>query len=233
MKQRNCYEIIIDDGIFNDFIYTFLPELEENQVYYVALFARKKYTPNPIHLGNGDRNQLSRFVVSSKEKMIRKIKRLEIPHDNGGYVTRSGSNITEQALALYVLPNPRDTKKATANLMKKSAEFFLNNSGFNSISSSVISEIHKCPIKSKPFIIFDIDKKDPEDLNYIGEITNHFHKVLETKNGYHIILKKEDIPRFESKYWYNKLKELSDQSGDIMIPIPGCRQGDFSPKFLN
>jgi hypothetical protein len=231
MKTRNCYEIILNKTIFNDFVYNFLPELEKNQMYYLALLARQKYSSPRISLKE---SLVTSFVVSTKEDMVRQIKRLEIPSDNFGYVAKDGYTfLREDALALYVLLNPRDTRKATANLIKKSTDLFLTNSNFNRVSSSVISEIHKSPIKNKPFIIFDIDRKNQDDLDYVSENTNNFHKILETKNGYHIILKKEDISHFKSKFWYTNLTAISDNYGDIMIPIPGCRQGNFSPIFVN
>lgn len=35
--------------------------------------------------------------------------------------------------------------------------------------------------------------------------------------------------------WYNNLNQTlrPDQIGDLMIPVPGCTQGGFIPKFLN
>ena len=69
------YQIISDETALQNFI-NWLPELQDNEKYYVSPFARKKYAENRAQ-GN-DKTQLKRFT-SNKERLIDKIKQLEIP----------------------------------------------------------------------------------------------------------------------------------------------------------
>jgi hypothetical protein len=220
------YEILID------FIEDFLPDPQtNNETFYVALFARKKYVSEKFSLGNGDRNQLKRFIAT-KKNLLRKIEQLELPIT--AYTAKDGTTpIPENALALYILPNPRDLRKATFRLINSCLKSIETESEYFNLVNRTISEIHKSPVSKKPFIIFDIDRKEESDLEYVSSITNGFHHVLETKNGFHIIIQTKNIGEFSDNLWYKKIAGLSDQVGDIMIPIPGCRQGDFSPYFLN
>ncbi len=57
-------------------------------------------------------------------------------------------------------------------------------------------------------------------------------KILETRGGYHVLIKLSLIPDDIKKTWYNKLASLADVVGDTLIPIPGTFQGGFMPRFI-
>ena len=102
------YELILDEAQLRDFI-NWLPDLEADERFYGALFARKKYSDSSNQ--KKDKSQLKRFVTT-KERLINKIKQLEVKK---GTYTFNDIAVDENSLALYINPNPRNLKKATYN----------------------------------------------------------------------------------------------------------------------
>src|SRR5258708_6122112 len=117
------YCIIQSNLVLKEFI-TWLPELQPSETYYVALFARNKYDTS-IGL-KSDKAQLKRFT-SNKEMLFDKIKQLEC--EVGSYV-KDGIIISQDSLALYINPNPRNfenaTKKSVLELAKLAMEPYSN-----------------------------------------------------------------------------------------------------------
>jgi len=218
------YTIIKDEKILRDFIDS-LPNLEPHEKFYVALFARKKYDPS--RLIKSDKSQLKRFI-SNKERLFDKIKQLEIQI---GYYKSNDIIVPEASLALYINPNPRDMKRANFQMIKKSLELIENNNtGFN-IHAEALSCIQRSKSKTH-YLDFDIDD-NTIDLSLLKkEINPKYYRVLGTRGGFHILVNVKDIPK-EIKF-HKIIRDLypTDQIGDQMIPVPGCTQGNFIPKFI-
>ena len=89
------YEIIKNESNFLEFI-DWLPDLLENEKYYVTLFARRKYNETI----NSDKAQLKRFATT-KELLNQKVKQLEC--SIGSYFAGDAP-----ACLLYTSPSPRD-----------------------------------------------------------------------------------------------------------------------------
>jgi len=223
MYDKRNYAIIHDIDILTGFINN-LPELEENEIYYICLFARKKYCQDLVK--SSDKTQLKRFT-SNKHRMIDKIKQLQC--EVGTYKIKDRV-VPQEALVLYINPNPRCMKKATFALMKKSVDIVQNNNkGFN-IHAEALSCIQKSKAKSH-FVDFDIDTKDI-DLSLMKNILpQDCYEILETRGGYHILVKPDVAPKTQ---WYKQITETFnvDQTGDQLIPVPGCYQGGFIPRFI-
>lgn len=222
------YKIIQDEKILRDFI-DWLPVLDEKEKYYLCLFARSKYCKQLVHI-KSDKAQLKRFV-SNKERMFEKIKQLEI--EEGCYLQRD-VKIPLEALALYITVNPRDMWRASVNTMVKLANAIRDQNILMNPHQEALSEIQKAKSRTC-YIDFDFDGDNIPTKDELENIVNkEAITLLRTRGGVHILV---DPKKVDSKYkntFYQKLSKIEgvDQTGDQMIPVPGCSQGDFIPKFI-
>lgn len=225
------YQIIADEEKLLEFI-DWLPELQENEKYYVSLFARKKYTDNPLI--KADKAQLKRFA-STKDRLFHKIRQLEIPL---GYWKLRDIEVPQESLALYISVNPRSMKNATI-MMGKRCWDLIESQNFN-----VHAEALSCIQKSKSrtcFVDFDIDDKSVKvDLEWLNrEIGEENYAVIETRGGFHLLIVPDAASKFRrenynDKNWFQTVRNKFpvDQSGDQLLPVVGTFQGGFAPKFI-
>lgn len=223
------YEIIKDEKLLREFI-DWLPELKRDETYYVCLFARSKYLVDKSQLAS-DKSQLKRFT-STKDYLFDKIKQLECAV---GAYTQKGNAVPQEALALYINPNPRSFEKAAKNSLIKLAELITKEyNGYNP-HQEVMSEIQKTPGR-KIYFDLDFDHVELETiLPLVKEVINvDCVNVLKTKGGFHLLIELAKIEKQFEKTWYPKISALEgiDMKGDNLIPIPGCTQGQFVPHFL-
>lgn len=223
------YKIIKDEGLLKEFI-DWLPELADNEKYYMCLFARNKYCKELTHI-KSDKAQLRRFVTD-KSRMFQKIKQLEV--EEGWYMQKQ-TPVPEQALALYINPNPRDMFKATINTMVKLAKSIRDQNVAMNPHQEALSEIQKSKSRSC-WVDFDIDTKDidivSEAFSHVREMFNDDYHILETRGGYHILVNPSKVKDIYKNKWYQTLNKFADQTGDNMIPVPGSTQGNFIPHFI-
>lgn len=239
-KNALVHQIILDQARLEEFV-SWLPELKPHEKYFLCLQARKKYMPS---LKSNDKTQLKRFT-SSKETLVDKIMQLECPI--GCYRTKEGEIITDEAIALYITLNPRDMLKATYMSAKALIDTIQKQEGHLNPHSEVLSCIHKSKGKSN-FVHFDIDKQtgNEQDKNAPKtdlSIANIFEiaskivgkeavTIIETRGGCHLLIDPSKVGP-ENKNWYPMItKQIQcDQSGDLMVPVVGCCQGGFIPRF--
>lgn len=216
------YKIINDEEAFRSFI-EWLPECKPNEQYYMSLLARNKYSPN---VKIGSKCQLTR-KTSSKEYIFQKVKQMECAI---GSYQEKGVDIPQEALALYITVNPRDLWKATLRTAKK----MLTNIECNAINSNpqaeAMSEIQNCAGERK-YIVFDLDSKEEGVLQKALSICENKCAVIETRGGYHILVKKDETKSLP-KDWHPRLAEICDVNGDELSPVVGCIQGGFIPKLI-
>jgi hypothetical protein len=224
------YKIIANEEQLRTFI-NWLPELEKNELYYVCLFARKKYVTDGSPLGS-DKAQLKRFT-STKAFLVEKIKQLEC--ELGTYVLK-GVPVPQEALAIYINPNPRDLVKATKNSLIRFAELITSDyNGYNP-HQEVLSEIQKA-YSRKVFLDFDFDNVSVESVmeKMHDKLNLDSVHILNTRGGFHALVELSKVEKHFVKTWYNVLSAIEgcDVKGDNLIPIPGTYQGGFVPSLVN
>jgi hypothetical protein len=224
------YQIIKDAEALNAFV-DWLPELAENEIFYVALFARKKYCAEIKNIKT-DKAQCKRFT-SKKRTLVEKIRQLECGLDS--YVIK-GITIPQEALSLYISVNPRDMLEATKNGLIKFAQLLTQPyNGYNP-HQEIMSEIHRA-CSRKLWLDFDFDGVEMEaTLEQISSVLNlDCIKVLKTHSGFHVLVDLQTIKaNLVDERWYQKITKIPgiDVRGDNLIPVPGCVQGTFVPKFV-
>lgn len=224
------YKIIHDQDELQRFI-DWLPDLEDNEIFYGCLFARKKYCPDMVH--SSDKTQLKRFTFR-KINFIEKIKQLEC--EVGSYSLKDRC-VPQEALVLYANPNPRCQKKATFATIKECVNLIERNAVNYNLHQEVMSNIQRS-VGTKHFVDFDFDLEDkskiPEIISTINCIINpEAITFVETRGGIHCLISPSKVTT--GNKWYPEMKKLGniDQTGDQLLPVPGGIQGGFVPKFIN
>jgi len=236
--QKN-YEIIKDEKLLRDFI-NWLPDTGPSEQYYVCLFARNKYCKDITHI-KSDKAQLKRFTAT-KDRLFDKIRQLECPLGSyKQYKTGKGEtiDIPQEALALYITPTPRDLWGATYESIAKLVKCIKDTNKNMNPQAEVMSEIQKSKSKTR-YAHFDLDNDDPIALSQeIIDITKYVNKdaltMVKTRGGVHILIDPTKVTPDYRHTWYNKISNISssDQTGDMMLPVIGCTQGNYIPHFIN
>lgn len=233
------YKLIHNEENLKKFI-QFLPELKENESYFLILIARKKWNPDaniPSAL------KLKRDSVK-KEYLIRTIKQWET--EIGTYTTHDGTPIPNENLGVYISYNPKNQHNATFDLTKMCSEAIKN--GNKSINvKSMANDAIQSANGSRNFIDIDVDVKEGEDYleikKFIESILNPSKLTyVKTSGGFHCLIDFDAVrnatPISENKNWHQAIKknhpfksDLNIMSHDLM-PLVGCNQGKYVPHLF-
>lgn len=220
------YKIITDPDKLREFI-DWLPELRDGECYYVTLFGRTKYALDKT-LFKADKQQLKRFT-SNKEYLFDKIKQLEC--ELGSY-KQKGVGIPQEMLCLYITPNPRSYEKAAKESIKRLVDLITKDyNGYNP-HQEVLNQIQTAASRKVYFDLdFDgvlIEEMKPQIEQYINK---NCLTYVQTRGGFHLLIKLPDVEKQYLKNWYNNLTKLNgcDVRGDNLLPVCGTSQGGFTP----
>jgi len=224
------YQVIKDEALLRDFI-AWLPELESGECFYVSLLARSKYLDNKALL-KADKSSLKRFTATSKRHLWEKIRHLEVAI---GAYTQGGLPIPQEALALYITPNPRSLIKATKASLIKFAELITSPyNGYNP-HSEVMSEIQKA-CSRKLYLDFDFDFLPVVEFRaqMAGKINWDCLHIVQTYGGFHCLVELAKVEKQYEKSWYKSITSIAgcDVRGDNLLNVPGCVQSTFVPHFV-
>ena len=232
----NIYQIIKDQSLLQKFIDRILPDTEPDECFYVCLLARDKWIR-----GSGDKIssqiQLKRFT-STKDRLVEKIRQLECPL--GAYRDRD-KPVPQDALGLYITPNPRSFRRAGLALIREIATHIERETGFNP-HQSALSCIQQTASR-KLYFDLDIDLEGGETTDQALALVRKalyedcLHPVI-TRGGLHCLIELSKVAKSFEKTWYKaiadqkELKTMFTMNGDNLLPVPGCVQGDFVPYLL-
>lgn len=226
------YKVVVDEEEFNKFL-QWLPPLEKEECHYAALLARDKYI-RELGIGtfSSDKHQCARFVTTH-QRMLLKLKQCET--EVGNYAVK-GLEVPQEALAAYTTINPRSQIKAAKWLLKRLADVVADGEQNVNIYQESLTAIHKS-IGRKLFVDVDFDNVEMfPTVKMMKEFINpNAVKILQTRGGFHAIIRLDTIEDKWVKSWYKNITSIpgADIAGDTLIPIPGTYQGGFVPKLFD
>ena len=226
------YQVVVDEKEFQKFV-EWLPSLEKEECHYVALLARDKYIRDlGVGTFNSDKHQCARFITNT-ERLLLKLRQCETVV--GNYSVK-GVEIPQEALAAYMTINPRSQTKAAKYLLKRLADVVADGEQNVNVYQESLTAIHKS-VGRKLFVDVDFDHVDFKST--VGVMSKFINsdavKILETRGGFHAIIRLDAVEDGYVKSWYKSITSLdgADVAGDTLIPIPGTYQGGWVPKLYN
>lgn len=253
-QQQQYYKLIYDANLVAKHAEMFLND-NNNNVYFVALFSRRKYGD----ISTATQVLQQNVITEPNNQLLNTIKRYEVQVEcYTDKITRKP--IPNDALVIYLNINPRSMLKASTNFSNHITHLFAetitnnnsnNNSQFKHLLSKFRSFIHASQISQPPYIELDIDTKDRAWLQKMKErvlqpITQYIVCIIETRGGYHIVLNNRTITKqIKSQLYMNihrdksfeftengVVKKYIELHSDPSPPVPGTIQGGFPVKYI-
>jgi len=225
--------LLVDPNTLFKFYQKVVPDLKENECLLLLLAARKKYWSEIAR----SEEVLRREVIREKDWNIfyRKIKKMS--YVEGIYTDKNGKEIPAEAMAMFIILDPKDVLKAWNTLQKEMVDLLFQYvrgdtnalKQFKRIDVRWFSALHRSQSRKKYWLI-DIDSKDEKLLNFVLEYLTPVW-VSETKNGYHVIVPANEdaaLTIFKDRV-FDGVENIEIHK-EPMTPIPGCLQGGFLVK---
>ncbi|RLG94915.1 hypothetical protein DRO29_06140 [Candidatus Bathyarchaeota archaeon] len=222
--------LLVDPEVLYKFFNKVVPDLKENECLLLLLAARKKYWPEIAR----SEEILRREVVREKDWNIFYRKVLKMSFVNNLYTDKDGKIIPKEALAMFIVLDPKDALKAWNTLQKEMIDLLFQYAKgdvnalkqFKRIDVRWFSALHRSQSRKKYWLI-DIDCKDENLLNFVLDYVEPVW-ISETRGGYHIIVPaNEEVAKtiFRDKI-FDRYKDIEIHK-EPMTPLPGTLQGGF------
>jgi len=214
--------------------------LATNEAQLLLLDARKKYCSELTSTDRVVDRKVLRYYYNL-DTIVQKVKAISYV-ENRFFIHGTDKPMPKEAFVLYVTLNPLDTIKAWFRLINDMNNQLLQAMKdenafrrFSRIDVEWISALHKS-VSRKLYWVIDIDEKDFTLLHYVLNSDIKFRRVIETKNGFHVIVHVNDENGkllFRDKI-IDKLdgREFIELKKNPMVPVPGTLQGGFEVKIL-
>lgn len=250
------YKVIADVKEIEKMV-NLLPELKVQEAFFMSLAIRKKYLTDEVRkeLGPGVKEMFGQTLVRDRtvKDFVRKLSRLET--NANGFTARNGMAYPQVGMACYLNINASDMLVAANNLQIKLHKYTneilkatMNGSNCDSYlkkMSKLDTELMSCAQKAKgssTFIDIDLDIDKVTERGALTELVNFLKKnnikyhVIETRSGYHVLLKRKTIKCNYTLILHSLDKHVAKEvvlNENNMIPFPGTYQGNFVVKFLD
>lgn len=214
--------------------------LTTNEAHLLLLDARKKYCSELTSTDRVVDRKVLRYYYNL-DTIVQKVKAISCV-ENRFFMHETNKPIPKEAFVLYVTLNPLDTVKAWFRLVNDMNNQLLQAikdenafRRFSRIDVEWISALHKS-VSRKLYWAIDIDRKDSTLLHRILNSGIKFRRVIETKNGFHVIvhINNENGKLLFRDKIIDKLDggEFVELKKNPMVPVPGTLQGGFEVKIL-
>lgn len=233
MKIGETYQIIRDREQLEAFV-RFLPDLQADEVYYVSLLARNKWIKT-TGITISSQVQLKRFQAT-KQTLVNKLEQMEVAF--GAYLDK-GKPVPEEALGVYITPNPRSLTQANFTVMKELLHGAQTGQILNPYQVALSALQTSC--SRKVFFDLDIDldftKISTERIQQLRQAMDLPSTWIRTRGGFHCLIHLQEIPKLLASKWYQQVSALKadgieiTMNGDNVMPLVGCIQGGFVPHF--
>ena len=171
----------------------FIHPHNENEATIVYVAARKKYDSSlASNIGS-----MNRTIVTKKDKLEDIVNSL-----NTKYFLDNKMLIDEKALAVYMSINPRNTHKSASTLAKHIIDSLYENKTIDYYKiPSKFKTILQSTSTNKIYTVLDVDNKtyynNVLDILEIYSIVPYC--IIETRGGYHFIIKHENLSNIRKK----------------------------------
>ncbi len=247
LKEAGYYHLIWSEEEMRK-MHSLMKKMDKDEVYFVSMSARSKYLGpeerKTLDLGSAEMFNRKLVKEDSFDQMNRVIHGLQV--SEMAYLSRGGTPIPLHCLVVYWCINTKDSRKALKMFMENSIDALFGTSLAKGLDSVLMNCYHQANGKASLIDIdFDVPKEAGLDLlkQCISEMKdkNVEYHVVETKSGYHLLLKRDTLKfnyvEVVNKY-DKKAKELFGNKAEViknkneMIPLPGTFQAGFPVKFI-
>jgi hypothetical protein len=227
------YNLIHDEEEIKYFFDNIIPNLSNNEIYFLSLSARNKYLTGKEreYYGLGRTEMFERTIVRERNwsKFLRKIKRFQTVE--GSYLTKKNLPIPEKSMVVYFNINPTNVLKAYNEFSHTMSEYFME-LGLNASKGGDLENVSKRMKKMDVLLMncfqrnrgtkhyIDIDFDIPKDETWVLskfldnlKENNVTYYVIDTKSGYHVMLLRDSV-----KYNFPEVvKNLQDEANEYRL----------------